>query len=73
MTWRPGYNDFFHDFRGQKCIVVYRASDPGDYWIAPLLDGGKEGEAFDDLTAREDDALALLVSEHRMDRDYDER
>jgi hypothetical protein len=64
MMWRSGYSDFFHDFRGQECIIVFRAGDDGDWWIAPLNDDGCEGEAFQDLTDEEENALALLIGEH---------
>ena len=69
MTYRLGFSDFFHEFRGQECIITFSRRDPGDWWIAPLLADGKEGEAFQDLSQAEDDALAIVIENWRHDQD----
>jgi hypothetical protein len=69
MTYRSGFSDFFHEFRGQECIITFCRRDPGDWWISPLLADGEEGEAFQDLSQAEDDALAIVIENWRHDQD----
>ena len=73
MTYRPGYHDFFHKFRDQECIIVFKKNDPADWWIAPLKEDGSEedGGWFDDLTMKEEDDLSELVHKAKWDLDND--
>lgn len=68
MTYRPGYSDFFHGFRGRECVIVYSRRDPGDWWIAPLNEDGGEGESITNLTEQEDQTLGELIGHHQYDR-----
>lgn len=67
MTYRPGYSDFFHDFRGHECVIVYSKRDPGDWWIAPIDEDGGEGESFTDLTEQEEQTLGELIGQNQYD------
>jgi hypothetical protein len=71
MTYRIGYQDFFHNFRGKECIIVFKSNDPGDWWIAPLNEDGSEGESIMDLTSDEEETLAQLVADVKWDWDND--
>lgn len=67
MSYRLGYSDFCHDFRGQECLVIYSNKDSSEWWISPLNDDGSEGPAFD-LTDAEIVDVGTLVEEVKMDR-----
>jgi hypothetical protein len=68
VTWRLGFRDFFEDFRGRECLVTYSVRDPGDWWIAPLNKDGSEGEAFCDLTGKEEEVLNEHIGQVQYDR-----
>ncbi len=67
MTYRPGFSDFFMNFRGQECIVIYSRRDAGDWWISLLNEDGTEGKSFQDLTDVEEQKLCVLIGVHWED------
>lgn len=71
MTYRPGYADFFHNFRGKECIVIYSRRDNAEWWIAPLDEDGSEGESFQDLTPDEEETIGTLVNQVAIERSLD--